>query len=53
MIKYFVVFFCNDLRELPVKTLRFKVIEVLLKPVTLAWRAVQAMIGYDKDFFQA
>lgn len=52
MVKYLVVFFRNQLRQLPVKSLLFKKAEVLLEAVALAGGAVQAVIGYDKNFFQ-
>lgn len=53
MVKYPVVFFGNNFGKLPVKSLLFKKGEVLLEAVTLAGRAVQAVIGYDEDLFQA
>lgn len=52
MVKYPVVFFRNEFGQFPVEALLFKKTEVLLESVTLAGRAVQAMIGYDKNFFQ-
>jgi hypothetical protein len=52
MIKYPVVCFGDNFRQLPIEALLFEKAEVLLEAVTLAGRAVQAMIGYDEDFFQ-
>lgn len=53
MVKYFVVLFRNNFRQFPTEALLFKKAQVLLEAVTLAWRTVQAMIGYDEDLFQA
>lgn len=52
MVKHTIVLFRNNLRQLPVEPLLFKKAEVLLEAVALAGRAVQAVIGYDENFFQ-